>query len=100
MEVLRGQTGEKILFRVIKSSPVVRSLIIFGKAFKENSVKILPMNRNINILGMYYVNLYFSGVLDKINGSKEQALKAVSEILVCVLCPLKAQCSTHSSWGC
>lgn len=39
-------------------------------AFKENSVEIPPMNRNINILGMHYVNPHFSGVLDKINGSK------------------------------
>lgn len=92
--------GKKILFRAIKSSSVLKSLIIFGKAFKENSVKILPMNRNINILGMYYVKPYFSGVPDKINESKEQALKAVGEILVCVLCPLKAQCGTHGPWGC
>lgn len=96
MKVFRIQTGEKILFRAIKPSSLVKSLISFGKTFKENSVEILSMNRNINILGMYYVNPYFSGVLDKINGSKEQALKAVGEIFVCVLCPLKARCSTHS----
>lgn len=91
VKVFRIQTGEKILFRAIKPSSVVKSLIIFGKTSKENSVETLSMNRNINILGMYYVNSYFSGVLDKINGSKEQALKAVVEISVCVLCPLKAQ---------
>lgn len=43
------------------------------------------MNSNINILGVYYVNPCFSGALDKINGSKEQALKAAGEIL-CVCC--------------
>ena len=86
MKVFRIQTGEKILFRAVEPSSVVKSLIIFGKTFKENGVEILSMNRNINILGMYYVNPYFSGVLDKINGSKEQSLKAVGEIFVCVCC--------------
>lgn len=75
MKVCRKQIGEKILFRGIKQSSIVRSLVITGEAFKENRTEILLMNRNINILGMYYVNPYFSGVLDKINGSKEQALK-------------------------
>lgn len=74
------QTGEKILFRAVKPSCVVRSSIISGKTFKENSVKILSVNSNINILGVYYVNPCFSGALDKIKGSKEQALKAAGEI--------------------
>lgn len=39
------------------------------------------MNRNINILGMHYVNPHFSGVLDKINGSKEQALKVAGKVV-------------------
>lgn len=98
MKVSRRQTGEKILFRAIKLSSVVRSLIVFGKAFKENSVEILSMNRNINILGMYYVNLYFNGVLDKINGSKGQALKAVGEILVVCAVPLEGSVQ-HSAHG-
>lgn len=57
-------------------------------AFKENSVEIPPMNRNINILGMHYVNPHFSGVLDKINESKEQALKVTGEVFLCAV-PLK-----------
>lgn len=96
MKGFRIQMGEKILLRVIKPSCVVRSLIVSGKTFKENSVEILSMNSNINILGVYYVNPCFSGALDKINGSKEQALKATGGIFVCVLSPLKVQCRTQS----
>lgn len=90
---------KKILFGAIKPSSVVRSSVVFGKTFKENSVEILSMNRNVNVLGMYYVNPYSSGVLDKINGSKEQALEAAGEISLCVLCPLKARCRTCSPRG-
>lgn len=56
-------------------------------AFKENSVEIPPMNRNINILGMHYVNPHFSGVLDKINESKEQALKVTGEVFFVCCAP-------------
>lgn len=68
-------------------------------AFKENSVEIPPMNRNINILGMHYVNPHFSGVLDKINESKEQALKVTGEVFFCVLCPSKSWCRARSPGG-
>ena len=40
------------------------------------------MNRNINVVGMYYVNLHFSGVLDKINRSKEWAFRLLSDFCV------------------
>lgn len=57
------------------------------------------MNSNINILGVYYVNPCFSGALDKINGSKEQALKAAGEIL-CVCCaPWRLGAKLRAHWG-
>lgn len=93
------QTREKSLSRAINPSSVIRSRIVFGKTLKENGIEILLMNRNVNILGMYYVNPYFSGALDQIKGSKEQAVKAVGEISLGVLCPLKAGCRTCSPWG-
>lgn len=91
--------GEQILFRAIKPSCVLRSLSVFGKTFKENSVEVLSMNSNINILGVYYVNPCFSGALDKINGSKEQALKAAGEILwmCCATWRLAAELRAHWS---
>lgn len=89
--------GEQILFRAIKPSCVLRSLSISGEAFKANSVEVLSMNSNINILGVYYVNPCFSGALDKINGSKEQALKAAGEILwvCCATRRLGAELRAH-----
>lgn len=57
------------------------------------------MNSNINILGVYYVNPCFSGALDKINWSKEHALKAAGEIL-CVCCaPWRLGAELRAHWG-
>lgn len=71
----------------------------FWQDFQRKQFEILSMNSNINILGVHYVNPCFSGALDKINGSKEQALKAAGEIL-CVCCaPWRLGAELGAHWG-